>query len=126
MNIFRTLILISVIQISGIFTNLSWDSLKLTQISGKVYKHVKHESYSKIAVSKNDLNLITTEDFRSLTGQVCSKELLLKSVTQPEIISNNCGGTPIINAAVNSVPPVKSISGISQIIFNGAVSAELF
>jgi hypothetical protein len=127
MNNFRTiiLILVSVIQISAMITNINWESLQLTEFTGKGCKDIKHENSSKIAGPMNDLQL-KKEDFGSINSPICRKETPLKSTEQPAIISNKNSNPPVVKVLENNELKVKKSQVMNQIIFNGTVDAELF
>ena len=128
MNTFRTLILIvvSTIQISGMFSNISWDSLLSTKIAGKVCNEVKHVNFFKKSESERDLRLTKNDGLQIVNSTICRKEAPLKTAVKPEISSNKSNDLPIVKTLDNNQQPLKSISGISQITFNATVSAELF
>ena len=128
MNTFRTLILIvvSTIQISGMFSNISWDSLQSTKLAGKVCNEVKHVNFFKKSESGRDLRLTKNDGLQIVNSTICRKEAPLKSVVTPVISSNKSNDLHDVKTLENNQQPIKNISGISQITFNGTVSAELF
>lgn len=128
MNTFRTLILIlvSTIQISGMFSNISWDSLQSTKLAGKVCNEVKHVKFFNKSESGRDLRLAKNDDLQIINSTICRKEAPLKSAVKPVISSNKSNDLPVVKTLDNDQQPIKNISGISQITFNGTVSAELF
>ena len=128
MNTFRTLILIvvSTIQISGMFSNISWDSVQSTKLAGKVCNEVRHANFFKKSESGSDLRLTKNDDLQIINCTTYRKESPLKSAVKPEISSNKSNDIPVVKSLKNNQQPVKNVSGISQITFNGTVSAELF
>jgi len=128
MNTFRTLILIvvSTIQISCMFSNISWDSLQSTKLVGKFCNEVKHVNFFKKSESGRDLRLTKNDDLQVINSTICRKEAPLKSAVKPEISSNKSNDLPVAKTLENNQQPIKNISGISQISFNATVSAELF
>ena len=128
MNTFRTLILIvvSTIQISGMFSNISRDSLQSTKLAGKFCNEVKHVNFFKKSESGHDLRLAKNEDLQIVNSTIYRKEAPLKCTVKPVISSNKSNDLPVVKTLDNNQQPQKNISGISQITFNGTVSAELF
>ena len=128
MNTFRTLILIlvSTVQISGILSNMSWDSLQSTKLSGKTCNEVKSANNLKNADSECDLHLTKKDDLRQMNKTIIRAESPLLSVEKAVISSNKGDDNPLTRSLGNNNQPVKIISGISQITFDGTVSAELF
>ena len=127
MNNFRTIILflVSVIQISAMITNINWDSLQLTELTGKVCKDIKRETSSKLEGTLNNLQL-KKEDFRSINSPICRKETPLKSTEQPVISSNKNSNPPVVKVLESSELKVKKSPVMNQIIFSGTEDAELF
>ena len=127
MNNFRTIILflVSVIQISAMITNINWDSLQLTELTGKVCKDIKRETSSKIAGPLTDLQL-KKEDFKSNNSPICRKETPIKSTEQPVISSNKNNNPQVVKVLENSELKVKKSPVMNQIIFSGTEDAELF
>jgi len=121
MNTFRTffLIIVSAIQISGIFTKTTWESFQLTEYTSKACKEVKHEASSKIT---NNLQLNKNADFQSLNN----KETSAKSKVQPANVSDKGENLPVVKASDNSQQTIKKSGVISQIRFDGTVTAKLF
>ena len=128
MNTFKTLILIvvSTIQISGMFSNISWDSLQSTKLAGKFCNEVKHVNFFKKSESGRDVQLTKNDDLQVINNTICRKEAPLKSVVKPEISSNKSNDLPVMKTLDNNQQPIKNITGIGQITFNGTASAELF
>ena len=128
MNTFRTLILIvvSTIQISGMFSNISWDSLQSTKLAGKFCNEVKHVNFFKKSESGHDLRLADNDDLQIINSNIDRKEAPLKSAVKPVIISNKSKDLPVVKSLENNQQLIKNISGISQITFNATVTAELF
>jgi hypothetical protein len=124
MNTFRTffLIIVSVIQISGMFTNSIWKSLHLTEFTAKAYMDVKHEASYKMTSTTSDLHLNKKTDFQRLN----CKETSTKSKVQSENILNNGENLPVVKASDNSQQTIKSSGVMSQISFGRTVTAELF
>jgi len=104
MNTFRTffLIIVSVIQISGIFTKSTWESLQLTEYTSSACKEVTHQASLKL----NRTSLI--------------------SKVQPSIVPAKGENLPVLKASDNSQQTIKKTGVISQIRFGGTVTAELF
>ncbi len=75
--------------------------------------------------SKHQLSL-KEEDIQRINSNGVAIESQLKNAEQPLIISNKSDDLPVIKTSENNQQPIKSISGVSQIIFNGTVNAELF
>ena len=121
MNTFRTffLIIVSAIQISGMFTKTTWESFQLTEYTSKACKEVKHEASSKIT---NNLQLNKKADVESIT----CKEVSTKSTIQPANVSDKVENLPVVKASDNSQQTIKKGGTISQIRFDGTVTAELF
>ena len=128
MNNFRTIILILVttIQISGILTNISWESIRMTSLAGKVCKEIKHETSSKLDKQSPNSNLNLNETRQGQNIPICGKVATLKSEVLAKINSDKLGELPVVKTSENNQQPAKSNSGMSQISFNTAVSAELF
>jgi len=128
MNTFRTLILIlvSTIQISGMLSNISLDSLQSTKLAGKICNEVKSANYFKKSDSGRDLHLTKKEDLKRMNNSINIAEEPLMSVEKPVISSNKSNDLPVAKTLENNQQPIKNISGISQISFNATVSAELF
>jgi len=121
MNTFRTffLVIVSAIQISGMFTKSNWESLQLTEIVAKACKDVKQEASCKMT---NNLQLNKNADFQNLN----SKETSTKSTIQPANVSDKGENLPVVKASDNSQQTIKKSGVISQIRFDGTVTAELF
>jgi len=128
MNNFRTIILILVttIQISGMFTNISWESISMTSLAGKVCKEIKHETSSKMDKQTQQLNLNSNDAIQGKSNPICVKVATLKSGVQSKITSDKQDELPVVKTSENNQQQVKSNFGMSQISFNAAVSAELF
>ncbi|HEY3389809.1 MAG TPA: hypothetical protein VGK38_09575 [Prolixibacteraceae bacterium] len=128
MNIYRTLFLIvvSVIQISGMFANISSESLQLSEINRKVCKHFKHETLNKVAESTYDLCLVKKAEDSSLNSPICRKETPLRSAVQPAIISKQIVNLPVKKVSDTNQPQAKRTSMIGQIVISANVNAELF
>jgi len=124
MNTFRTffLIIVSAIQISGMFTKSIWESLQLTEFAAKACKDVKQEASYKMTRMTNDLQLNKKVDFQRLN----SKETSTKSKVQPALVSDKGENLPAVKACDNSQQTIKKSGVISQIRFDGTVTAELF
>ena len=127
MNNFRTIILIvvSVFQISAMITNINWESVQLTELTGKVCKDIKRETSSKIAGPLTDLQL-KKEDFKSNNSPICRKESQLKGTEQPVIISDKNSNPPVVKESDKIQRTVKKSSVLNQIIISGTMDAELF
>ena len=128
MNNFRTIILILVttIQISGMLTNISWESIHMTSLAGKVCKEIKHETSSKMDNRTHQMNLNLNDAIQGQSNPICGKVATLKSAVQTKITSVKQDESPVIKTTENNQQPAKSNSGMSQISFNASVSAELF
>ena len=128
MNTFRTLIiiLVSTVQISGILSNMSWDSLQSTKLSGKTCNEVKSANNLKNADSECDLHLAKNDDLKRINNTINRAKSPLMSIEKTVISSNKSDKLPVIKTLENNEEHVKNISGISQITFDGTVSAELF
>jgi hypothetical protein len=128
MNNFRTIILILVttIQISGMLTNISWESIRMTSLAGKVCKEIKHESSSKMDKPTQQLNLNSNDVVQDQSNPICTKVATLKSAVLAKITSEKQDELPVVKTTENNQQPAKSNSGMGQISFNAAVSAELF
>jgi len=128
MNNFRTIILILVttIQISGILTNISWESIRMTSLAGKVCKEIKHETSSNMDKQTQQLNLNSNDAIKDQSNPIFGKVATLKSGVQSNITSEKQNELPVLKTSENNQQQVKNNSGMSQISFNVAVSAELF
>lgn len=128
MNTFRTviLILVTTIQISGILTNISWESIRMTSLAGKVCKEIKHETSSKMDKQTHHLNLNLNDVIQDQSNPNRVKVATLNSGEQTKITSDKQNELPVVKTSENNQQRVKSNSGMSQISFNAAVSAELF
>jgi len=128
MNNFRTiiLILVSTIQISGMFTNISWESICMTSLAGKVCKEIKHETSSRMDKQTHQMNLNLKEAIQGQRNPICGNEATLKSAEQTKMTSDKQDELPVVKTSGNNQQPAKSNSGMSQISFNATVSAELF
>jgi len=124
MNTFRTffLVIVSAIQISGMFTKSTWESLQLTEFAAKACTDVKHDASFKMNEMTNDLQINKKADFQRLN----SKETLTKSKVQPTLVSDKGENLPVVKASGNSQQTIKKSGVISQIRFDGTVTAELF
>lgn len=118
MNTFRTffLIIVSAIQISGIFTKSTLESLQLTEFAAKACQDVKHDDSFKINKITNDFQLNQKADFQRLN----------KSTVQSAIVQDKSENLPVVKAPDNSLQTIKRSGVISQIRFDGTVTAELF
>ncbi|HZK94119.1 MAG TPA: hypothetical protein VFC67_07920 [Prolixibacteraceae bacterium] len=128
MNNLRTIILILVttIQISGMLTNISWESIRMISLTGKVCKEIKHEASSKMDKRTHKMNLNLNRVIQGQSNPICGNEATLKSATQTKIISDKQDEIPVVKTSENNQQPANSNSGMSQISFNASVSAELF
>ena len=128
MNTLRTLVLIlvSTIQITGMISNISLDSLQSTKLSGKICNEVKSSNYFKNSDSGYDLHLTKKDDLKRINNTLNCAESPLISVEKPVVSSYKTDDLPAIKTIENNLQPIKIISGISQITFDGTVSAELF
>jgi len=128
MNNFRTIIviLVSVIQTSGMLASLSCDSSNLTEFAGKVCKNIKCETSAKIAESTYDFRDNVNEGLLNLNNPICRKEASLKTDIQPVIGSGKSLDLPVKKALGNIQQPVKRNSTMTQISFNVTVNAALF
>ena len=128
MNNFRTIILILVttIQISGMLTNINWESIRMTSLAGMVCKEIKHETSSKMDKQSTNSNLNLNETIQGQNIPICGKVTTLKSEVLAKITSEKQDELPVVKTSENNQQPAKSNSGIGQISFNTAVSAELF
>jgi len=126
MNIFKTLILISVIQISGIITNISWESIQLTKLAGKVCVQVKHETSTKIVEANHDMRVITKDELQVQNTPICRKEVSLKNSVPQVVSSDKSKEVPVTKASGNDQQTIRKSSAMGLITFNGTVSAELF
>jgi len=124
MNTFRMffLIIVSAIQISGMFAKSTWESLQLTEFAAKACQDVKHEASFKMNEMKNELQINENADFQRLN----CKETLTKSEVQPALVSDKGENLPAVKASDNSQQTIKKSGVISQIRFDGTVTAELF
>jgi len=124
MNTFRTffLIIVSAIQISGMFTKTTWESFQLTEYTSKACKEVKHEASFKMTGITTDLQLNKKANVESIT----CKEVSTKSTIQPANVSDKGENLPVVKASDNSQQTIKKSGVISQIRFDGTVTAELF
>jgi len=119
-------ILVSVIQTSGILASLSCDSSQLTELAGKVCKNVKHEASTKIVKSAFEVRANINEGFQNLNSPICRKEATLKIAEQPVITTAKSSDFPAKKASDENQQPIKRNSVMSQIIFSGSVNAELY
>jgi len=128
MNNFRTIILILVttIQISGMLTNISWESIRMISLAGKFCKEIKHEPSTKMDKRTHQMNLNLNEAIHGQNNPICGNEATLKSSVQTKTISDKQDELPVEKTSENNQQPAESNSGINQISFNAAVSAELF
>jgi hypothetical protein len=128
MNNFRTIIviLVSVIQTSGMLASLSCDSSKLTEFAGKVCKNVKSETSAKIVESAYDVRANINEGLQDLNSTICRKEATLKIAEKPVVSSGKSADLPVKKASGENQQPVKRNSVMTQIIFDSTVNADLF
>jgi len=128
MNNLRTIILILVttIQISGMLANISWESIRMISLAGKVCKEIKHETSSKMDKRTYQMNLNLNEAIEGQNNSFCGNEATSKSAVQTKTTSDKQDELPVVKTMENNQQPAESNSGISQISFNAAVSAELF
>ena len=124
MNTFRTffLIIVSAIQISGMFTKSTLESLQLTEFAAKACKDVKHDDSFTITKITNDLQQNQKADFQRLNCQ----ETSTKSKVQNGIVSDKNENLPVVKPTDNNQQTIKRSGVISQIRFDGTVTAELF
>ena len=124
MNTFRTffLIIVSAIQISGMYTECTWKALHLTEFVTKTCRHVKHVASYKMTRMTNDLQLNIKADFQRLN----CKETSTKSNGESANISNNGENLPVVKASENSQQTIKRNVVMSQLSFGRAETAELF
>jgi len=124
MNTFRTffLIIVSVIQISGMFTKSTWESLQLTAFAVKACKDVKHEASIKMNGVTNDFELNKKAD---LLRTNCN-ETSTNNKVQPAIIPDKGENLPVVKASDNNQQTIKRSDVMSLIRFDGTVTAELF
>jgi hypothetical protein len=108
------------------FSTISWDSFQSTKLAGKVFNEVKHVSFFKKSESGRDLRLTKNDDLQIINSTIDRKEAPLKSAVKPVINSNKSNDLPVVKTLDNNQQPIKNISGIRQITFNGTVTAELF
>ena len=128
MNNFRTLLLIPVlvIQMSGILTNFSWDSLQLAELSKKVCREIKNETLSKIPKSTTDY-LFKREALKCENNPINRKEIPLKCEIHSKVnLKKSEYRTPAKKDSIDSQLPVKKVSVISNVLFSGTGNAELF
>lgn len=124
MNTFRTffLIIVSVIQISGMYTKCTWKSFQLREFATKTCCDVKQEASCKMTKMTYDLQLNKKAYFQRLNW----KETSTKSNVQSANISNNEENLPVVKASDNYQQTIKKSGVMSQIRFDGTVTAELF
>jgi len=124
MNTFRTffLIIVSVIQISGMHTECIWKSLQLREFVTKTCKDVKHESSYKMTKMTTDLQLNKKADSQSLNWKAMST----KSNAQSPNVSNKGENLPEEKASDNCQQTIKISGMTSQIRFDRTEPAELF
>lgn len=127
MNNFRTLILIlvSVIQISVMFTGRALESSKLIEYTSKVCQNSKPEKTAKMVDSSKDLCLIKNVDRQVIDNEICHKEASLKNDSQPAIFSNESDKKGIEKSYENSEQTNKK-GLLSQIVFSETLNADLY
>lgn len=104
------------------FTKSTWESLQLTEFAAKACKDVKQKASIKMTEMTNDLQLNEDANFQRLN----SKETLTKSKVQPANVTDKGEYLPVVKASDNSQQTIKKSGVISQIRFDGTVTAELF
>jgi hypothetical protein len=127
MNNFRTLILIlvSVIQISVMYTSRALESSKLIEFTSKVCQNNKPEKTAKMADLSKDLCLNKNEDLQDIDNTICRKEASLKNDSQPVIVSNKNDKKGIEKSYDNSDQTIKK-GLLSQIVFSETLNADLY
>lgn len=128
MNNLRTLLLISVlvIQIPGILTSNSWNSLQLAEFAGKVCQNIKCQTSSKAAESVKDLHIFKKGEIGSVDSPICRKEASIFEIAQPEIITKKNGNIPTKVNPISNQQPARKVSVISNARFIETGGADLF
>ena len=109
MNTFRTLILIlvSTIQISGMFSSINWDTMQSAKLAGKFCNEVKHVNFFKKSESGSDLRLTKNDDLQIINCTTYRKESPLKSDVKPEISSIKSNDLPVVKTLDKDQQSVK-------------------